>query len=229
MLTDYEQIRSMKKWKDGVISSTSGGNSAFLILFGGVFLGIGIFAAIKEPQALTLELNKDKFVFLFPAVGLLILTFGLIKLLRTVKFRNARFIISDVPTAMGTTLKGKLILPANKIPNNAKIKLSLINEREYKSTSINRRDNNVNRNRKQTQILSKEDINIDSSSFTKDHQFDDSIACNISIPITNDGKDSSRNSGNNKYRWYLKVYSRIPGANLDLDFTLPIYRTQKTS
>jgi len=151
-------------------------------------------------------------------------------LLRNRKWRGTKFVMKTMPGVIGGRCTGLLTLNGN-LGRSADINITLVNE-ELKTTSSGKNS------RTTTNHLFKHEMQVNSgqasratNGYTLPGIGQIEIPLDIKIPFeTKDETDNYRTGRTRyQYKWKLKVKADIPGMDLNLEFTLPIYRTQDSN
>jgi len=192
-----------KKWRGGEIRPSSS-TAVVLLVTGTLFLALGMTAVLKSENAFKLPLNRDNIALLFPVVGLCLTVSAIFMLLRNRKWRGS-------------------------IGDDTDINITLVNE-EVRHSSSGRSSQTS------TRWLFKHEMQVNSSrvSCTESDYTLPGIGRTIEVPVdveipfeTKDDTDNYRSGRTRcRYKWKLMVKADIPGMDLNLEFVLPVYRTE---
>jgi len=215
-----------KKWRGGEIRPSSS-TAVILLVTGTLFLALGMTAVLESENALKLPLNRDNIALLFPVVGLCLTVSAIFMLLRNRKWRGSKFVMKTMPGVIGGRLSGMLVL--HDIGDDTDINITLVNE-EVRHSSSGRSSQTS------TRWLFKHEMQVNSSrvSCTESDYTLPGIGRTIEVPVdveipfeTKDDTDNYRSGRTRcRYKWKLMVKADIPGMDLNLEFVLPVYRTE---
>ncbi|RKY08507.1 MAG: hypothetical protein DRP66_04385 [Planctomycetota bacterium] len=215
-----------KKWRGGEIRPC-GAVPAILSAMGIVFLAIGMAAALNAENALKLPPNKENIVLLFPVVGLCLTASAIFMFLRNRKWRGSKFVMKTMPGVIGGRLSGVLLLSGD-LGQDADINITLVNE-ESRTRSSGKKSHTS------THWLFKHEMQVNSgqaSRATSGYALQGigqiEVPVDVEIPFETKDETDNHRSGSTRYsyKWKLKVKADIPGMDLNLEFVLPIYRTE---
>jgi len=215
-----------KRWRGGTIRPSRGG--IFVLWFvAAVFCGVGVLIYFKEPDLFRFRLGVELWLLMFPAVGLIGLAAAVVKSLRAWRFRGTEFRMSTVPGVIGGKLRGELVLP-DRFAMDTEIQVVLINERKTvrhlnrgKSSSS---DTDVSRLWEHRLTLGQREMRFGGGMCVLPIEF--------TIPYkTKDETDNVKAGGKGTsvyFRWLLKATCDMPGMDLDVEFNVPVYRTEQS-
>ena len=153
-------------------------------------------------------------VFFF---GLALVIVALQRAQRTLTFANSRFRMDHIPGVIGGEVTGTLHI-AGHISSERPLIVRLLNIEKtisrisYDSAPIT------------SHLYLYESVHTFNTSELQKEGNQTIVPLTFTIPY-NKTKDETANAGDTSYRWSLQVKCDLPGTNLDLDFTLPIFRT----
>lgn len=217
-----------KKWRNGEIRP-SGAAPIILLIMGAVFLALGMTAVLNAKNALKLPPNKENIALLFPFIGLCLLVSAIFMFMRNRKWRGSKFVMNTMPGVIGGRVSGVLILSGD-LGRDAEINITLANiESQTRKSGKNSHTS--------TSYLFKHEMAVNSSQAARETsgyalpgigQIE--VPIDVEIPFeTKDERDNHRsNRTRYTYKWKLTVKADIPGMDLDLEFVLPIYRTEES-
>ena len=213
-----------KRWRSGVFRPNySRLFSVFLSVV--VIGGISVVIVINRGDVFSPPLRWENLWVLFPAFALLAFVFFLKAVLAGWKFRSSRFTMDTMPGVIGGKFTGMLVLP-DLFDNDSKVRLEIVNEKRIKRRS-------GRNNRESIERFYSDFASVNVSQFQTDGR-SVSIPVEFTIPYstkdeTDSGSESSKRGGVKvKYRWLLKAKSVIHGADLDVVFEVPVYRTAES-
>jgi len=215
-----------KKWHGGQIRPNGAGVLALLVT-AVIFLTIGMIAVLNSENALKLPPNKENIALLFPFIGMCLLMFAVFLFLRNRKWRGSKFVMQTMPGVIGGRVSGVLII-CGDLGRDTIIDVTLVNEQQR--TNRSRKKTNTS-----TSYLFKHQIQVNSdqiqrtgSGYTLPGALAIEIPLDVEIPYEAKDETDNYKSGRNSYcyQWKLKVKADIPGMDLELQFVLPVYRTE---
>ena len=206
-----------RKWNGGLIRPSFGLLWVFW-LFGIVFTSIGVVATLNVPEVLTMKLEPEKLVLLFPTVGILFLFGAVIKTLRMLRFRGATLRLESMPGVIGGRIRGNLQLP-QKISRSAQIRMQLLNE-----ATVTRRSGGETTVTTQIVYQDEQVLALSDPGSSSGRLF----AVPFSFTIPWGEMDETDNHKDCKYNWKIRVEADVEGLDLDLEFKVPVYKTPES-
>ena len=202
------------EWRNGIIKPHNALDALFLAVFGGFWLFAGLIA--YEPLG-SISLFEWLIRLSVAIFGVALMMVAFLRARRNLRFASSRFRMDVVPGMIGGEVQGTLFI-AGQLQSQRPLIVRLINIEKTvsKMTSESPPTVSIANLYEHAQTFNTAELQ------TKGKQTIVPIA--FTIPY-NDTKDATANVGNTTYRWTLQVKCELAGPNLDLDFTLPIFRT----
>lgn len=215
-----------KKWRNGEIRPVTPG-LVLAALAGIVFFAIGLKATLELDNALKLPLNIDTLVLLCPLIGTLLLISVFFRFIRSQKWKGSKFVMKSMPGVIGGKLTGVLVISGHLNPD-AELEIRLLNiERRRRSSNKNSRTP-FHYIFKRCLKVTTGDAARNTCGYTLHGGNQIEVPLDIEIPF--EAKDEQDNyvAGRTRfsYQWKLEVKSDIPSMDLNLQFILPVYRTE---
>jgi hypothetical protein len=190
-----------------------------------MFCGVGIGMLIGIPRA---ELAREKFLWLFIGMfslaGLCMLTWAFICLARWLRFHGCQVRMQPVPGVIGGHFIGEVVLPAS-FPDDADVRLELLCER---TVFYPGRKNHGGDSSSSTYA----DWSYKHCVHPAERRrggYQGSVPFDFVIPYgLNDETDDAEaeETGNTtSYKWHLQVTAALPGADLNIKFHVPVFKT----
>lgn len=215
---------SDKRWNSGMFRPSHSKLIAILISTV-LFTCISVVVSFKRSDIYGPPLRWENLFVLFPVASLLTIFCFTKAVLRTWKFRGSCFTMDTMPGVIGGEFTGVLVLPA-LFDTHSKVRVEIVNEKK-----ATRRSSDGKRVSIERFYYDSEDIIV--SRYRQDGRFV-RLPVKFTIPFnTKDELDNGRESSKRgdvkvSYRWLLRAKADIGGADLDLEFEVPVYRTAQS-
>jgi hypothetical protein len=162
--------------------------------------------------------------WLFAVIGVGLGVFGAIRAARYLRFSGARLVMLDMPGVIGGSFLARLDLP-KPLPRGTTVTIRLVNEKKRAERSSGSKNSHVTRTPVYEDVTTHE---MDEVSFRGGK-----YSLSVAHEIPEHAKDpriieQARKYGDTvrvTYDWFLTAKASLPGADLDLKFELPVYRT----
>lgn len=214
-----------KRWRSGVFRPSR--RKLFLIFFTAAFMGyVGVVVLIERQDFYEPPLRVESLFGLLPVLSLLAFLWLAVAGFRAWRFRGSCFTMDSMPGVIGGKFCGQLSIP-NLFERDTKIRVEIVNEKEV------RRRGGRNNGSIRTERYYFDYTNFRLSDCRLDGRFI-RIPVEFTIPYktkdeTDNGKESSkRGDVKVRYRWLLKAKAVIGGADLNVAFVVPIYKTAES-
>jgi len=206
------------EWADGKIKSSNKTMFLFTLCFA-VFWNL-----ISWPVAilLTPEILKDKeyvglFVLLFPLVGIGLIIWAVVSLVRWKKYGESIFAMKSTPGVVGGALEGVIVSKVNIKPESGfKVELNCVNR--YTTGS--------GKNRKTSERVLWQDICLIKHEIYKEDLTKSAIPVLFKIPFNS--KETNEENPGDKIIWRLKISADVPGVDYKTTFEIPVFKTEKS-
>ena len=214
-----------RRWRGGVARHRQGWGVCFHFFMASMFCGVGIGMLIGIPRA---ELAREKFLWLFIGMfslaGLCMLTWAFICLARWLRFHGCQVRMQPVPGVIGGHFIGEVVLPAS-FPDDAEVRLELLCERTVFYPG--RKNHGGDSSSSTYADWSYKHCVHPAERRRGGHQ--GSVPFDFVIPYgLNDETDDAEaeETGNTtSYKWHLQVTAALPGADLNIKFHVPVFKT----
>lgn len=212
-----------KRWRGGVARHQLGMATGFAFFMGTLFAGVsgGILAA-NSREALMREKPLIAFIAGFLLVGSGILIYAVISLFRWLRFHGCFVRMQTVPGVIGGKFAGFLNLPSS-FPEDADVRLELICEATTTTPGRGNRDSHTS-----TSVEWSRKLCIHPSA--RQHGLQGGAPFEFTIPYgLHDETDECQNGNSGSstsYGWTLQATATLPGADLNLKFPVPVFRTK---
>lgn len=207
------------KWKEGKIRlDTKSVWWLFLIAVVFIPIPVPVFHGIKT--AVAGGNYWPLLVFAFPFFGLIILALAVYYYRVYKRFRGSTFKLGRMPGVIGGELSGNLIIRGN-FPLDEGLTIRLINQKtEVTHKEVGKTDTTM------TTVVYDDTFNVNPGEIRQTRSGID-IPVKFSIPYdTFDPRDSSERT---TYKWFLCAEKALEGPNLDLQFEIPVFRTEESN
>ncbi len=215
-----------KKWRGGEIRP-GGAAPVILLAMGIVFLALGMTVVLNAENALKLPPNKENIALLFPVVGLCLTVSAIFMFLRNRKWRGSKFVMKTMPGVIGGRLTGVLLLSGD-LGRDADINITLINEESRTRSSGKKSHTSRHWLFKHEMQVNSGEASRATSGYALQGIGQIEVPVDVEIPFETKDETDNHRSGRTRYsyKWKLKVKADIPGMDLNLEFVLPVYRTE---
>ena len=223
-----------RRWRGGIARGNLGWATAFHFFMSLMFLGVAAGIAVKMPRAFLFVMpGKDAWVpgvfgWMFAVIGLCGFSWALIFLARWWRFGRCRVRMTTVPGVIGGHFAGEVELP-DSLPADADVRLELLCEATSYTPGSRSDDHGT------TSISvewSQKICTGPGDRRCRNRQW--FISFDFTIPYRTDAQailhdetdDTQNNNGTStKYQWHLCVTAKLPGADLDIKFRVPVFKT----
>lgn len=206
-----------KKWQQPVIEANAGSSAAMMWFFAIFWNAISIPGAWivahdhHAPKAASL-------IYLFPLVGLGLLSGAIYQTVRWRKFGRTRFVPSSLPGAIGGYLGGMIEVPARVVPEGeAKLQLKCVRRETRGSGKSRSTTDNVLWEHEELIARDKWMTGLGGTQ----------IPVLFYIPPECTGTDDS--DSNNEVVWRLSAEAAVPGVDFATQFDVPVFATGETA
>ena len=223
-----------RRWRGGVARGNLGWAAFFHFFMSLLFLGVAVGIAVKMPRAFLFAMpGKDAWVpgvfgWMFAVIGLCGFYWTLISLARWWRFGHCRVRMATVPGVIGGHFTGEVEL-ADSLPADADVRLELLCEVTYYTPGRRSKDSGT------TSISTEWSYKLCTRPADRRYRnrqlgvpFDFTIPYKTDLlAILHDETNDTRNTNGTsiKYQWYLRVTAKLPGADLDIKFHVPVFKT----
>jgi hypothetical protein len=212
-----------RRWRGDLARHAQGWGVCFHFFMASMFCGVGIGMLIWIPRA---ELAREKFLWLFIAmfslVGLSMLTWAFICLARWLRFHACQVRMQTMPGVIGGHFAGEVTLPGS-FPDDADVRLELLCEASTFSPGKGNQESSTSVSTEWSRKLCVR------SSARRQGGHQGGVPFDFIIPYgLQDETDETRSekTGNaTSYKWHLRVMAELPGADLDIKFHVPVFKT----
>ncbi len=224
-----------RRWRGGVARGNLGWAAFFHFFMSLLFLGVAVGIAVKMPRAFLFAMpGKDAWVpgafgWMFAVIGLCGFSWALIALARWWRFGRCRVPMTTIPGVIGGHFTGEVELP-DSLPADAEVRLELLCEVTYYTPGSRSDDHGT------TSISTEWAYKV--CTRPADRQYRNrqlSVPFDFTIPYKTDmlaslhdeTNDTRNTNGTSiKYQWHLRVTAKLPGADLDIKFRVPVFKTE---
>jgi hypothetical protein len=200
-----------RRWRGGIARGHAGASVLVGLLNGVAFAGAAFAAAVAFPNDKEGWGILGLFILLFTAGAIGFFAWGLVSLARWWRFGRCRVRMATVPGVIGGHFTGEVELP-DSFPNHMDVRLEL-----YCLATRQSSDSPAVWSRSQCVRTSA----VHWRGRRRAIPFDFTIPYNLSDAPGDHGDESVSDS----YNWLLKVTSRMAGADLNMEFAVPVFRT----
>lgn len=214
-----------KRWRDGIARHQLGLATGFAFFMGTAFAGVGSgILAANSREALLREKPLLAFGLGFLLVGTGILTYALISLFRWFRFHGCFVQMRTIPGVIGGTFAGFLTLPRS-FPDDADVRLELCCEATTTTPGRGNRDSQTS-----TSVEWSRKLCVHPSA--RQHGLQAGVPFEFTIPYgLHDETDEHQNASSGvsiSYAWHFRATATLPGADLDLKFPVPVFKTKES-
>ena len=213
-----EPWRWKKAWADGRIRSSTGPIVLFAIgftFFWNVFSWPISLVAINDPS-----FNKHEFailVLIFPLVGIFLMIWALVAVLRWRKYGRTMFEMASVPGVIGGQLAGVIRVPAKVRTEDAfLLKLTCVR----KTISGQGKSNHISEH-----TLWEDEQRIAQDLLRRDPE---KTAIPVLFQIPYKCKPTDESDENNEILWKLTASAKTPGLDFSTSFDVPVFKTDES-
>lgn len=210
-----------RRWRKGIVRSSAGvdlvGGWLLALSFGGVAVGIGW----KAPHLYTFKAGAVILVpYMFAVVGICALLWSCIATARWLRFRRCHLKLVTLPGVIGGHLRGDLLLPRST-PRGTAVRIGLLGERTTTTARRGQEKPDVSISRIYDYRIR---IDLDRSHESSRHC---KVPFDFEIPYSmKDATDNvTKGARHVEYGWRLRVSAHLEGADLNLSFDVPVFRT----
>ena len=168
------------------------------------------------------EIKKENYpaliALLFPAVGLGLLIWFFILLLRWRKYGDSYFTMASVPGVIGGQLAGVV---------QTKVKLRPEDGFQVNLSCIEKVTSGSGKNRSTSEKIRWQDEKVLSRELTEHDVAQSAIPIQFQIPY--DAPETTVEEGSGETFWRLKVQAAVPGIDYLADFKVPVFKTPDSS
>lgn len=207
-----EPWRWKPEWNEGRVSSASKGKMLFV-------WGLAIFwnvASLPLVFVLPEEAANGNTVALiglvFPAVGLLLLSWAIYQLLQWRKFGNSVFEMASLPAVPGGSLQGRILTGVKKPPSEG-FHLALSCSRKRRTGSGDSSSTSTRILWQDTQTVRPEQLGLQPSGYL--------IPVRIAIP--SQAAPTDERDSDDQVLWHLKATASLPGIDYSAQFDVPVF------
>jgi len=213
-----EPWRWKPAWTDGPLRSGTGYGMlalwGFTIVWNAIVFPISVVLAadaIRSGQYLVL------LALILPAVGLVLFTVALVGTLRYWRFRGSCLELQTIPGVIGGHLKATLVVGGDVMAiDQITVALKCVHR-------VTRQHGDDSRTEEHTLWEDSKTVQASDAGFG---QSELRLPVDFQIPYDCVAYDDS--NSNDQTLWRLTAKSEIPGANLDLSFDVPVFRTKES-
>ena len=234
MTTPVVNLWEHRRWRGGVARGNLGWAAFFHLFMSLLFLGVAAGIAVKMPKAFLFAVKgKDGWVpgvfgWMFAVIGICGFAWALVALARWWRFGRCRVRMATVPGVIGGHFAGEVEL-TDALPADAEVRLELLCEETYYRLGSRSNDSGT------TAISTEWSYKLCTRPADRRCRnrrwfipFDFTIPYKTDeLAILHDETNDTRNTNGTsiKYQWYLRVTAKLPGADLDIKFHVPVFKT----
>lgn len=213
-----EPWRWKRAWTEGPLRSQTG--HGLLVLWGFAIFWNAIalpISALFAVEAIRSGEYAMLFVLIFPAAGLFLIAVAAAATMRYRRFRGSRFELETIPGVIGGPLKGMLVIGGDVMAlDQITVALKCIHR-----VTTQRGDDSHTEER--TLWEDSKTIPASDAGFGQTE-----LRIPVSFQIPYDCLPYDDSNPKDQTLWRLTARSEIPGANLDLRFDVPVFRTEES-
>ncbi len=205
-------------WLSGKIKS-SNKTMVYFSLFFALFWNLISWPVVIAfiPEILKEKNHALMFIFLFPAVGIVLIIWFVFSLIRWKKFGESVFIMKSVPGVVGGALKGLIITNVNIKPDSGfKIELNCVNKHTSGS----------GKNRRTSERILWQDVRFIKREAMENDLTKSAIPVLFKIPF--DARETNEENSNDKIIWRVKISAEVPGVDYSAHFEVPVFKTEES-
>ncbi len=222
---DQENKWHHKKWNEGRLRP-SYADSLQLFFFSILMFAFTVPIYILKPSFIDFNSLPFYMISLFLLLGVFMFLHGIVKFLRTFRFRGTEIRIKSMPGVIGGKLEGDILL-RSKLPEND-IHLRIYNEEEI---TTQRRSGGKSHSKVTHNIHFEKRISLDPKSF-RESPMGLTLPFRFQIPYgfkdESDSDEKMENDTRRRYKWMMHLQCNLPGRDMDLTFELPVYNTSNS-
>jgi hypothetical protein len=207
------------EWRDGRVRCSSRAGALALSAFAALWMLISApvaFVALREELPAG---NKAAWVALvFPAVGLMLMSWAALALVRWRKYGSSVFEMATLPGVIGGPLEGIVQVAADiAAQDGIRVRLSNV-ERTTRGSGDNRST--------QESVLWQDECPVPVQSIARSRA---ATAVPVAFRIPFDARPSEEVSPSRSVLWRLELSAETPGADYESSFEVPVFRTSDSS
>jgi hypothetical protein len=208
------------KWRDGTIHSSDKKGMIFAIFFALFWNLISFPAAIIAFSDGFLKKGGHGafFVLLFPAVGIILLSWAVYAVMRYFKYGTTVLQLAEVPGVIGGKLAGVIHVKVNVIPEDG-FNLHLKCIHKYTTGSGKSSHTHEDIIWEDSQLFASEILAADLSR----------SALPVLFAIPFDSRESDIDAGDDGIIWRLEAKAKTKGIDFKTKFEVPVFRTEESS
>ncbi|AOE50541.1 DUF3592 domain-containing protein [Kangiella sediminilitoris] len=200
-----------EEWQTNHFKSNTSRSFWFLLVFSIIWNVISVPAVIGVMNEGGLREEPAKLlVFLFPLVGIILLSSAVTLYLRHKKYGSSELIVEETPFAIGGTTSGELLING-PIEGNGEVMLSLTCQRKYQTGTGKNRTT-------RTTIIWQSDRRA-----YAENRYDGSHRLKFSFDIPKGVPQSNSKNPSDKIEWIFRAERKQPGVDLKLDYEVPAF------
>lgn len=169
------------------------------------------------PDAVRQKGTGAYFMLIFPAVGILLLSYAIRETLKFFEFGKTCFEMASVPGVVGRDLKGSVHARFPHSPDHG-VRLRLSCVHRYTTGSGNTATTNEN-------ILWRDETELSSGQI---YPGPAGTTIPVSFHIPRDAQPTEKINSRDEFLWQLEASATVPGVNYHDVFEVPIFRTAQT-
>ncbi|RLD12306.1 MAG: hypothetical protein DRI44_01075 [Chlamydiae bacterium] len=203
-------------WVNGKIKS-SNKTMVYFSLFFSLFWNL-----ISWPIAITFttEILKNKnyemlWILLFPAVGIGLVIWFAISLIRWRKYGESFFVMESVPGVIGGVLKGIII---------TKVKIRSDSRFEVELNCVNKHTSGRGKNRRTSERILWQNVLFIKQEAMEGDLTQTAIPVLFKIPF--EVRETNEENPSDKIIWRLKIRAEVPGVDYSAHFEIPVFKTK---
>lgn len=205
-----------RRWRGGIARGWSGASVLVGLLNGVAFAAVVAFLGVKEGRKiLHEEWMLGIFILFFTAGAIGFSAWGLVALARWCRFGRCRVRMATMPGVIGGHFAGEVELP-DSFPNHTDVRLELF-------CLSTRQDPGSRAVWSRSQCVRTSAVHWRGP--RRAIPFDFTIPYNLPDAPGDRGDKGVSDS----YNWRLRVTSRLAGADLDMEFVVPVFRTEASN